>query len=50
MQELKSLIEKEDFNMGLSFEDTFLAKYLRKEGLEEGIEKGIEKGMYRVKN
>jgi len=29
-------IEMEDFNMGLSFEDTFLAKYLRKEGIEQG--------------
>ena len=44
VKELKPLIDKGDDDIGLSFEDTFLAKYLRKEGLEEGMEKGIEKG------
>ena len=45
VQELKTLIDKEDVDMGLSLEDTSFAKYFRKEGLEEGIEKGIEKGI-----
>ena len=36
VQELKTLIDKEDVDMGLSIEDTSFAKYFRKEGLEEG--------------
>ncbi|WP_394234176.1 Rpn family recombination-promoting nuclease/putative transposase [Niallia oryzisoli] len=38
--EIKSLVEREDFGMGLSFEDTSFAKFIRKEAMEEGIEKG----------
>jgi hypothetical protein len=49
IQEIRPLIEKEETFMGLSLEDTSLARFYRKKGWEEGIEKGIEEGIEKGK-
>lgn len=44
IEQLKPLIEKEEFDMGLSLDDTSIAKYYKKLGIEEGKAEGKEEG------
>lgn len=48
IQQLKPLIEKEEFDMGLSLDDTSIAKYYKKLGIEEGKAEGKEEGKAEV--
>ncbi|KEF40311.1 hypothetical protein M670_00337 [Schinkia azotoformans MEV2011] len=44
LTQLEPLIEREDINMGLSFDDTSIAKYFKNLGREEGREEGKKEG------
>ena len=48
IQQLKPLIEKEEIEMGLSLDDTSIAKYYKKLGIEEGKAEGKEEGKAEV--
>lgn len=44
LTQLKPLIEREDITVGLSFDDTSIAKYFKNLGREEGRKEGWEEG------
>lgn len=44
IHQLKPLIEKEELTMGLSLDDTSIAKYYKRLGIEEGREEGKAEG------